>query len=58
LSTSAARRSATQPREAEWDPDFMMLIDPAGRRPTLSLQLAQEPPEEPVRVHVDLYTSE
>jgi catechol 2,3-dioxygenase-like lactoylglutathione lyase family enzyme len=47
-----------QPREAEWDADFMMLVDPAGRRATLSLQLAQDAPKEPVRVHVDLYTSE
>jgi hypothetical protein len=36
----------------------MMLVDPAGRGATLSLHLAQEAPKEPVRVHVDLYTSE
>ena len=47
-----------RPREAEWDPEFMMLIDPSGRRTPLSLQLAEAPPKEPVRVHVDLYTDE
>ncbi len=47
-----------RPREQAWDPDFMMLIDPQGTRIPVSLQLAQAPPREPVRVHVDLYTSE
>ena len=45
-------------REQEWDPDFMMLIDPAGQRPSISFQLTTAPPQEPVRVHLDLYTSE
>jgi catechol 2,3-dioxygenase-like lactoylglutathione lyase family enzyme len=45
-------------RERDWDPQFMMLIDPAGRRLPVSLQLAGGPPKEPVRVHLDLYTSE
>jgi catechol 2,3-dioxygenase-like lactoylglutathione lyase family enzyme len=45
-------------REREWDPDFMMLVDPAGRGLPVSLQLAESPPKEPVRVHLDLYTGE
>jgi catechol 2,3-dioxygenase-like lactoylglutathione lyase family enzyme len=45
-------------RERDWDPEFMMLIDPAGRQLPVSLQLADEPPKEPVRVHLDLYTAE
>ena len=46
------------PREQDWDPEFMMLVDPAMRRLPVSLQLTGSPPEEPVRVHLDLYTSE
>lgn len=46
------------PREMGWDPDFMMLVDPTGRRLPVSLQLAGSPPKEPVRVHLDLYTRE
>jgi hypothetical protein len=45
-------------RERDWDPEFMMLIDPAGRQLPVSLQLAGRPPKEPVRVHLDLYTVE
>jgi catechol 2,3-dioxygenase-like lactoylglutathione lyase family enzyme len=45
-------------RERDWDPEFMMLVDPARRQLPVSLQLADGPPEEPVRVHLDLYTSE
>jgi catechol 2,3-dioxygenase-like lactoylglutathione lyase family enzyme len=45
-------------RERDWDPKFMMLIDPAGRQLPVSLQLAGRPPKEPVRVHLDLYTVE
>ena len=45
-------------REQDWDPEFMMLLDPAGRRLPVSLQLAAAAPKEPVRVHLDLYTSE
>ena len=45
-------------RERDWDPEFMMLIDPAGRQLPVSLQLADGTPKEPVRVHLDLYTSE
>ena len=45
-------------REREWDAEFMMLVDPSRRRLPVSLQLADAPPKEPVRVHLDLYTSE
>jgi catechol 2,3-dioxygenase-like lactoylglutathione lyase family enzyme len=45
-------------REQDRDPEFMMLVDPAGRRLPVSVQLADSPPKEPVRVHLDLYTSE
>jgi len=45
-------------REAEMDPRFVMLVDPRGRRVPVSLQLADGPPREPVRVHLDLYTDE
>ena len=44
-------------REQDWDPEFMMLVDPAGRQLPVSLQLTDSPPKEPVRVHLDLYTS-
>jgi catechol 2,3-dioxygenase-like lactoylglutathione lyase family enzyme len=47
-----------RPREADWDAEFMMLEDPAGRHTPVSLQLTDHPPAEPVRVHLDLYTSE
>jgi catechol 2,3-dioxygenase-like lactoylglutathione lyase family enzyme len=45
-------------REAEMDSRFVMLVHPEGRRLPVSLQLADAPPSEPVRVHLDLYTSE
>jgi catechol 2,3-dioxygenase-like lactoylglutathione lyase family enzyme len=45
-------------REAEWDPEFMMLVDPGGQGLPVSLQLADAPPREPVRLHLDLYTDE
>jgi len=45
-------------RERDWDPEFMMLVDPARRQLPVSLQLADEPPKEPIRVHLDLYTAE
>jgi catechol 2,3-dioxygenase-like lactoylglutathione lyase family enzyme len=47
-----------EPRESAWDPEFMMLVDPTGRRTPLSLQLTDRPPQSPVRVHLDLYTDE
>src|SRR5690242_2656347 len=45
-------------RERDWDPEFMMLVDPARRQLPVSLQLADKPPTEPVRVHLDLYPAE
>jgi catechol 2,3-dioxygenase-like lactoylglutathione lyase family enzyme len=45
-------------REQAWDPEFIMLVDPARRRLPVSLQLTDSPPKEPVRVHLDLYTRE
>lgn len=45
-------------REQQWDPEFMMLVHPEGTRLPVSLQLADSPPREPVRVHLDLYTGE
>ena len=47
-----------QQREELWDPEFMMLVDPQGARLPVSLQLTDESPKEPVRVHLDLYTDE
>jgi catechol 2,3-dioxygenase-like lactoylglutathione lyase family enzyme len=43
-------------RERDWDPEFMMLVDPGQRWPPLSLQLAEQIPAEPAPVHIDLYT--
>jgi catechol 2,3-dioxygenase-like lactoylglutathione lyase family enzyme len=45
-------------RESEWDPEFMMLVDPDGRRTPLSLQRTDGDAIQPVRVHLDLYTDE
>ena len=45
-------------RESAPHPEFTMLVDPAGRRVPVSLQRADAPPREPVRVHLDLYTDE
>jgi catechol 2,3-dioxygenase-like lactoylglutathione lyase family enzyme len=45
-------------RESHWDGTFMMLEDPTGRGLPVSLQLADAPPREPVRLHLDLYTDE
>jgi catechol 2,3-dioxygenase-like lactoylglutathione lyase family enzyme len=45
-------------REVDWDPEFIMLVHPEGRGLPVSLQLASAPPVEPVRLHLDLYTSE
>ncbi|MFL6133312.1 MAG: VOC family protein [Nocardioidaceae bacterium] len=47
-----------RPRESEWDPDFMMLEHPNRQRLPVSLQRADAPPVEPVRLHLDLYTSD
>ncbi|WP_198671405.1 VOC family protein [Desertihabitans aurantiacus] len=46
------------PRESELDPEFMMLVDPHSRRIPVSLQRTDDRPSQPVRVHIDLYTSE
>lgn len=45
-------------REPTFDPDFMMLVDPHRRRPPVSLQITDRASDEPVRVHLDLYTDE
>lgn len=45
-----------EPREPEWDPEFVMLVDPTGTGLPVSLQLTGHAPEEPVRLHLDLYT--
>ncbi|CAA9304458.1 MAG: hypothetical protein AVDCRST_MAG48-1591 [uncultured Friedmanniella sp.] len=47
-----------EPREPEWDPEFMMLQPRDGRGLPVSLQLTSEPHRQPVRVHLDLYTAE
>ena len=47
-----------QRREADWDPAFMMLVDPQRRLLPVSLQITDTEPQEPVRVHLDLYTDE
>ena len=45
-------------RDVVPDPRFTVLVDPAGKRASLSLQLTREPARSPTRVHVDLYTAE
>ena len=45
-------------REATTDPEFTMLVDPSGRRLPVSLQRTDGPPQEPVRLHLDLYTDD
>jgi catechol 2,3-dioxygenase-like lactoylglutathione lyase family enzyme len=45
-------------REATTDPEFTMLVDPRKRYLPVSLQKADGPPKEPVRLHLDLYTDE
>jgi catechol 2,3-dioxygenase-like lactoylglutathione lyase family enzyme len=45
-------------RERDGHSGFVMLVDPAGGRLPVSLQLADSPPRKPVRVHLDLYTRE
>jgi catechol 2,3-dioxygenase-like lactoylglutathione lyase family enzyme len=47
-----------RPRKADWDDEFMMLVDPQGRGIPVSLQLSQTLSAAPVRVHLDRYTSE
>lgn len=45
-------------REQEWSPDFMMLVHPEKSGVPVSLQSTDTTAAEPVRVHLDLYTSE
>jgi catechol 2,3-dioxygenase-like lactoylglutathione lyase family enzyme len=45
-------------REAGPGPEFTTLVDPAGRGPAVSLQIAGEIPADPAPVHLDLYTSQ
>ena len=48
-----------RPREEDLDDEeFIMLIHPEGRHLPLSVQRTDAPPREPVRLHIDLYTSE
>ena len=47
-----------QPREDRWDDHFMMLEDPQRRSIPVSLQLSSTAHLQPVRLHLDLYTSE
>ena len=46
------------PRDSPWDPDFMLLQPPDGRGLPVSLQRTEPDHLQPVRVHLDLYTSE
>ena len=46
-----------EPREREWDDAFMMLVDPKGAGVPVSLQRTDRRPAEPVRGHLDLYTT-
>lgn len=45
-----------EPREDRFDPEFMMLQHPDHRSLPVSLQLTDQEPSGPVRVHLDLYT--
>jgi catechol 2,3-dioxygenase-like lactoylglutathione lyase family enzyme len=47
-----------RPRETTIDPDFMMLVDRSGTGLPVSLQKADSPPKEPVRLYLDFYTDE
>lgn len=40
------------------DETFVKLLDPTGARASVSVQLTDEPPIQPVRVHMDLFTRE
>lgn len=37
--------------------EFTVLVDPDGRKPSVSMQLADSIPAEPAPVHLDLYTT-
>jgi hypothetical protein len=45
-------------RDRDWDPQFIVLVDPARRGLPVSVQLTGSRPGQPVRVHLDLYTRE
>ncbi|GLY15976.1 hypothetical protein Kisp01_29910 [Kineosporia sp. NBRC 101677] len=45
-------------RDSDIDPDFTVLVHPAGVGVPISLQRTDHPPAEPARVHLDLYTAE
>ena len=45
-------------RDRDWDPQFIVLVDPARRGLPVSVQLTDSRPGQPVRVHLDLYTRE
>jgi catechol 2,3-dioxygenase-like lactoylglutathione lyase family enzyme len=47
-----------RPKEEEPDPDFMMLVDPEAHHVSVSLQRTDTASDEPVRLHLDLYTDE
>jgi len=40
------------------DPDGVVLMDPEGRGPNVSLNLTEEPPLGDYRLHLDLYSSD
>ena len=46
------------PRDAEPDPEFRVLADPAGAGTSISLQLTTTRPPGAGPVHLDLYTAE
>jgi catechol 2,3-dioxygenase-like lactoylglutathione lyase family enzyme len=45
-------------RDVDWDAAFLVLADPAGSGPSVSLQLTDSPPVGAGRIHLDLYTAE
>ena len=47
-----------QRREADGYAGMTLLVDPQRRRLPVSLQITDTEPQEPVRVHLDLYTDE
>jgi catechol 2,3-dioxygenase-like lactoylglutathione lyase family enzyme len=44
------------PREEDWNPELMMLVDPLDLHLPVSLQHSDDQPLKPARVHIDLYT--
>jgi catechol 2,3-dioxygenase-like lactoylglutathione lyase family enzyme len=45
-----------EPREKDWNSEFMMLVDPLDLHLPVSLQHSDDRPMQPTRVHLDLYT--